>query len=79
MAMVVGICRAGGDTVFCAIYDTAFMWCIALPAAAAASFFLHAPFWVIYMLLVSEEFFKMIAGVWRFRSGKWLHDVTRGL
>jgi putative MATE family efflux protein len=79
MAMVVGICRAGGDTVFCAIYDTAFMWAIALPAAAAASFFFGAPFWVIYMLVVSEELFKMAAGVWRFRSGKWLRDVTRGL
>jgi putative MATE family efflux protein len=79
MAMVVGICRAGGDTVFCAFYDTAFMWIAALPAAAAASFFFNAPFWVIYLLLLSEELFKMIAGVWRFRSGKWLHDVTRGL
>ncbi|MDR0401187.1 MAG: MATE family efflux transporter [Treponema sp.] len=79
MAMVVGICRAGGDTVFCAIYDVAFMWTVALPAAAAASFIFNAPFWVIYLLVLSEEFFKMTAGIWRFRSGKWLHDVTKGL
>jgi putative MATE family efflux protein len=79
MAMVVGICRAGGDTVFCAVYDVAFMWLIALPAAALASLVFHAPFWLIYLLLLSEEFFKMAAGIWRFRSGKWLHDVTRGL
>jgi putative MATE family efflux protein len=79
MAMIIGICRAGGDTVFCGIYDVAFLWLVALPAAAAASFFFHAPFWLIYLLIVSEEFFKLIAGLWRFRSGKWLHDVTRGL
>jgi putative MATE family efflux protein len=79
MSMVVGICRAGGDTVFCAIYDVAFMWLIALPAAAIASFIFHAPFWLCYLLVLSEELFKMAAGIWRFRSGKWLHDVTRGL
>jgi Na+-driven multidrug efflux pump len=79
MAMVVGICRAGGDTVFCAVYDVAFMWLVALPAAAIASFVFHVPFWVIFLLVLSEEFFKFIAGLWRFRSGKWLHDVTRGL
>jgi putative MATE family efflux protein len=79
MAMIIGICRAGGDTVFCGVYDVAFLWLVALPAAAAASFFFHAPFWLIYLLIVSEEFFKLIAGLWRFRSGKWLHDVTRGL
>ncbi|MDR1971727.1 MAG: MATE family efflux transporter [Treponema sp.] len=79
MSMVIGICRAGGDTVFCAFYDVAFMWAIALPAAAAASFIFHAPFPLIYLLVLSEEFFKLIAGIWRFRSGKWLHDVTKGL
>jgi putative MATE family efflux protein len=79
MSMVIGICRAGGDTVFCAVYDVIFMWLIALPAAALASFVFHAPFWLCYLLVLSEEFFKMAAGIWRFRSGKWLHDVTRGL
>jgi putative MATE family efflux protein len=79
MSMVIGICRAGGDTVFCAIYDVAFMWLIALPAAAAASLVFHVPFWISYLLVLSEELFKMVAGIWRFRSGKWLHDVTRGL
>jgi putative MATE family efflux protein len=78
MSMVIGICRAGGDTVFCAVYDVAFMWLIALPAAAIASFVFHVPFWLSYLLILSEEFFKMMAGIWRFRSGKWLHDVTTG-
>ncbi|MDR3249174.1 MAG: polysaccharide biosynthesis C-terminal domain-containing protein [Treponema sp.] len=79
MSMVVGICRAGGDTVFCAVYDVAFMWIISLPSAAIASFVFHAPFWFIYLLVLSEELFKFGTGLWRFRSGKWLHDVTTGL
>jgi Na+-driven multidrug efflux pump len=79
MSMVVGICRAGGDTVFCAVYDVAFMWIVSLPAAAIASFVFHAPFWLIYLLVLSEELFKFVVGLWRFRSGKWLRDVTTGL
>jgi putative MATE family efflux protein len=79
MAMVVGICRAGGDTVFCVIYDIVLMWTFALPLAAAASYFFHAPVWVIFICLSSEEYLKVILGLRRFRSGKWLRRVTEGL
>jgi Na+-driven multidrug efflux pump len=79
MSMVVGICRAGGDTVFCAVYDIAFMWTVALPAAAIASFVFHAPVWLIYLLIFAEEPLKFFVGLWRYRSGKWLHNVTEGL
>jgi putative MATE family efflux protein len=77
MAMIIGVCRAGGDTVFCMIYDIVMMWLIALPAAALASFAVQAPVWVIYLAIVIEEPFKAILGLWRFRSGKWLHNVTK--
>jgi putative MATE family efflux protein len=76
MSMVVGVCRAGGDTIFCAFFDLLFMWCFALPLAAAASFVFHAPVWVIYLCVVSEEPLKMLLGTFRLRSGKWLHNVT---
>jgi putative MATE family efflux protein len=79
MSMVVGICRAGGDTVFCAFYDIAVMWLLALPLATAASFVFGAPVWVIYLCVCAEEPIKMLFGLWRFRSGKWLHYVTEGL
>jgi putative MATE family efflux protein len=76
MTAIVGICRAGGDTVFCVIYDLVFMWTLALPAGAAASYFFHAPVWLIYLCIVSEEPIKAILGVIRVRSGKWLRNVT---
>ncbi|GHV62503.1 MATE family efflux transporter [Spirochaetia bacterium] len=79
MSMIVGICRAGGDTVFCAVYDIAFMWTVALPAAAIASFVFHTPVWLIYLLIFAEEPLKFFVGLWRYRSGKWLHNVTEGL
>jgi len=76
MSMVVGVCRAGGDTVFCAFYDLFFMWAVALPLAAAAAFLIHAPVWIVYLCIVSEEPLKMLIGIWRLRSGKWLNSVT---
>lgn len=76
MAMVIGVCRSGGDTVFCVMYDLLFMWAVALPLAAVASFLFHAPVWIIFLCLASEEPLKLIIGVWRLKSGKWLHNVT---
>ncbi|MDR1900140.1 MAG: MATE family efflux transporter [Treponema sp.] len=79
MSMVVGICRAGGDTVFCVLYDVVFMWAAALPLAAAASFLFNAPVWVIFLCVNVEEPLKMLLGLWRYRTGKWLHNVIGGL
>jgi putative MATE family efflux protein len=76
MTMIVGVCRAGGDTVFCAVYDAIIMWLLALPAAATAAFVFHAPIWLIYLCLMCEDVFKMLLGLWRLKSGKWLHNVT---
>jgi Na+-driven multidrug efflux pump len=77
--MVVGICRAGGDTIFCGIFDTAFMWFTTLPLAAALSYFFHVPATVIFICLCGEEIFKFFAGIRRYRSGKWLHNVVEGI
>ena len=79
MAMVIGVCRAGGDTVFCVIYDIAVMWLVALPLAAFSGFVLNAPVWVIYLCIIIEDPLKASLGIWRFISGKWLHNVTAGL
>ena len=79
MAIVIGVCRAGGDTVFCVVYDTAVMWLIALPLAACSAFVFGAPVWVIYLCVTMEEPLKAMLGLWRLKTGKWLHNVTAGL
>ena len=76
MTMIIGVCRAGGDTVFSVVYDTLLMWTVSLPIAAAASFVFSAPVWVVYLCIVLEDPLKMILGIFRLRSGKWLHNVT---
>jgi putative MATE family efflux protein len=76
MATIIGVCRAGGDTVFSIVYDISFMWLVALPAAAVASFVFHAPAWIIYLCLSLEDPLKITLGLWRLKTGKWLRDVT---
>jgi Na+-driven multidrug efflux pump len=76
MSMVIGVCRAGGDTRFSVFFDVFFMWTLALPLAAFASFVLGAPVWVIYLCVAADEPFKAALGWWRLKSGRWLHNVT---
>ncbi len=76
MSMIIGVCRAGGDTVFCVIYDVVFLWLFALPLALMSAFVFMAPVWVIYLCFCAEEPLKVLLGIWRFRTGKWLRNVT---
>ena len=79
LTMIVGVCRAGGDTVFTAVYDTVVMWLVSLPLAALAAFVFETPVWVIYSCLVIEEPLKAILGYWRLKTGKWLHNVIQAI
>ena len=74
--MIIGICRAGGDTVFGVFYELAVMWLIALPLAALTAFILKAPVMIIFICIMLEHPLKAIIGIWRFKSGKWLHNVV---
>ena len=76
MCWVVGICRAGGDTIFAAIIDVCFMWIIAIPLAACVAYFTNVEPYIIYICLLSEQEFKFIAGFYRIKSGKWLNNVV---
>lgn len=76
MTLIVGICRAGGDTVFCLIFETLSLWGYSISLAASAAFIFHAPVWGIYLCVCSEDVFKALFGIARLRSGKWLRNVT---
>ena len=77
MFFIVGMCRSGGDTIYAAVNDGVWMWCVALPIACAAAFIFHTEPWIIYACLQIEQLLKACAGLLRVHSGKWLHNVTR--
>jgi putative MATE family efflux protein len=76
MYFIVGFCRAGGDTKYAAFHDIFWMWCVSLPLASFGAFYLKLEPRFFYLFLFSESFIKSIAGILRFRSGKWLRDLS---
>lgn len=76
MNWIVGICRAGGDTVFSAASELLVLWGISIPLGYFAAFILKLPAPMIYLFFCSESIVKSIIGAIRVLSGKWLHEVT---
>ena len=75
--MIAGIFRAGGDSRFGFICDTVDMWLYALPLGFLAAAVLKLPPLWVYFLLCTDEFVKWPWVIARYRSRKWLRNITR--
>lgn len=75
--MIVGMLRSGGDTTFSFITELVGVWAIGVPIALVAGLVLDFSLPVVYLLVGIEEVFKFILTAVRFRSGKWINDLTR--
>jgi len=75
--LIAGVFRAGGDTRFVMVCDTIDMWCYAVPLGFIAAFVFKLPVLVVYFLLCTDEFVKWPWVIKRYRSGKWLQNITR--
>ncbi len=76
-ALIAGVFRAGGDSRFGFICDTVDMWGYAVPLGFLAAFVLKLPVMWVYFLLCTDEFVKWPWVIRHYRSGKWLHNITR--
>ena len=75
--LIAGVFRAGGDSRFGFICDTIDMWCYAVPLGFLAAFVFKLPVMWVYFLLCTDEFVKWPWVIKRYRSGKWLNNITR--
>lgn len=75
--LIAGVFRAGGDSRFGFICDTIDMWCYAVPLGFLAAFVFKLPVMWVYFLLCTDEFVKWPWVFKHYRSGKWLHNITR--
>jgi putative MATE family efflux protein len=73
----IGALRAGGDTRFALIMEISSIWLIGVPAAYIGGFVLHLPVYYVYLMVMLEEVAKAFVSGWRFKSRKWIHDVTQ--
>ena len=76
MVSIVGILRSGGDTRFSMLAELAGVWFIGVPFAFIGALLLHMPIYYLYLFVGLEEVFKLILGLIRIRSGKWVNRLT---
>ena len=53
------------------------MWCYSIPLGFIGAFVLKLDTKIVYMMLMSDELLKLPFCIARFRSRKWVRDVTR--
>lgn len=73
---IVGVLRGGGDVRAATIIDLTPLWLVAIPLAALAGLVVKAGIFWVYLSMMSENLVKSVVGFWRFRTGKWINDVT---
>ena len=72
-----GIFAAGGDTLFDLYSLAVCMWCLAIPLAAAGTFFFHWPVVVVYACTCLDEVGKIPWVMYHYKRYKWVKDLTR--
>ena len=58
------------------LIDLTPLWAVALPIAAVSGLVLQAGIVWVYLGMMSENVVKAVLGLWRFKSGRWIRDVT---
>ncbi len=74
---VVGVLRSGGDTVFTMLLDVGSIWCIGVPVVGLAALVFRWPVETVFLCTAVEELPKIIIGLKRMLSKKWINDLTR--
>ncbi|MBP7176781.1 MAG: MATE family efflux transporter [Thermoclostridium sp.] len=77
MINIVGILRSGGDAMFSLIIDTTGVWFIAVPLVFVGGLVLQLPLFIVYLMVNLEEVYKVLLGIKRFLSGKWINNVVK--
>ncbi len=77
--LIVGVLRGGGDTKFGMLMDVGSMYIYAIPVVAVTGLILHWDPGIVYLLMAGDEVIKSMIGMFRYRSGKWMRNVTRDM
>ena len=75
--LIVGIFRGGGDTRFGFFLDVSIMWGVGILGGALAAFVFKAPLYVVIGFILCDEEIKVPISLLRYRTYKWLRNVTR--
>jgi len=74
---IVGILRGGGDVRVCMLLDVLPLYLYTVPVAAITALLLKWDIQWVYFLIMAEEFIKFTLGYKRYRSRRWINNITR--
>ena len=75
--MIVGIFRAGGDTKFGLLMDMATLWGVSVLIGALGAFVFKLSVPMVFAIILCDETLKIPFVTYRYKSKKWLNNVTR--
>jgi putative MATE family efflux protein len=73
--IIVGILRSGGDTKFCMVTDSIFVWLIGIPLAFISVLVFKWPIYLVLAAVFAEEALKFAVIYTRVLSKKWLNNL----
>ena len=74
---IIGVLRGGGDTHYAMKIDIAASWLVTVPVAYVLGLVFHLPIYIVYLCaFLLGDTLKFVLGIRRFRSKKWMHDIT---
>lgn len=76
MINIVGILRGGGDTKFSMYLEMGAIWLLGVPSAFLGGLVWKLPIYTVYALTMIEELCKVLIGIHRIVSRKWIHNLT---
>lgn len=74
-AILIGLFRAGGDTKVAFYLDILPLWLYGVPLAFIGAYF-KVPIFILIGLAESCEVIKLIFALWRYKTLRWIKDVT---
>lgn len=76
LTTVCGILRSGGDSVFCLLLDLGGVWAIGIPLGLLSAFVFNLNIAWVFAFILLEEPVKFVIGYIRYKSKKWVRNVT---
>jgi len=68
--------RSGGKTLITFLFDSCYMWVIAIPFAFVLSRYTDLPILILYLLVQLADSIKCIVGFILLRSGIWANNIV---
>ena len=74
--ILIGILRSGGDTRAAFLIDAGVIWIVGVPLALLGTFVLKLPVHWVYLMVLTDEAVKLLLGLKRFFSQRWIHTLA---